>query len=89
MAPGIKAATLRTVLPIVDLPCKPAAFDSRYLPEALHRRPSLACGVDPLYEAGHTTSLLAARSPVSVCPGDRRGLVKASRGCVLVICSRP
>src|SRR5215212_4030048 len=64
--------------------CKPAAFDRRDLLDAFHRRASSARHIDALYEAGHTTSLLAAKCPESLCPNDRRGLVTASRGPVLI-----
>jgi hypothetical protein len=43
---------------------KPAAFDSRDLPDALHRRASPARDIDPFYEAGHATYLLTAKYPI-------------------------
>jgi hypothetical protein len=57
----------------IAVACKPAAFDRRDLLDSFHRRASSARHIDPLYEAGHTTSLLAAKCPESLCPNDRRG----------------
>ncbi|HLL39626.1 MAG TPA: hypothetical protein VK357_08150 [Rubrobacteraceae bacterium] len=50
----------------IAVACKPAAFDSRDLPDALHRRASSARYIDPFYEAGHATSLFTAKYPVSM-----------------------
>jgi hypothetical protein len=50
----------------IAVACKPAAFDRRDLLDAFYRRSSSARHVDSLYEAGNTTSLLAAKCPVSM-----------------------